>query len=256
MERRHGASVLVAVGVLAILVAFMDISGLPSALFVDVQLADIDPMYFALLVNFVIISALVYVSLRLFVPDWKLGLTSAGFASGLRRFAIPGVLAGVVSAMAFCVGLPFDSVPSVWKVMIEGIVYYAGVAIVEELYIRGLLLNLIEELACKNPNRTNIAIVASAVIFGLGHIPGVIGMGALVVAFKVASTVGMGLFFGMVYKKSGNLWVPIVLHWFIDVCALPYCFTTFSGYATISLVILLVTYIALGAYSIAVMAKK
>lgn len=52
--------------------------------------------------------------------------------------------------VAFFVGLfPFDEHPSVANVIVEGVVYYVGVAVVEELYVRGLLLNLIEKVFIK-----------------------------------------------------------------------------------------------------------
>lgn len=60
MNRRHSAKTLCVVGVLTVLIAFMDISGFPSALFVHIEFADIEPIYFALAVNFVIICALPY----------------------------------------------------------------------------------------------------------------------------------------------------------------------------------------------------
>lgn len=40
------------------------------------------------------------------------------------------------------------------------------------------------------------------------------------------------------------------------ICALPYCFTTFSGYKTISLIGLVIIYTLLGAYSIILMKQK
>lgn len=52
--------------------------------------------------------------------------------------------------VAFFVGLfPFDEHPSVANVIVEGVVYYVGVAVVEEFYVRGLLLNLIEKVFIK-----------------------------------------------------------------------------------------------------------
>lgn len=47
---------------------------------------------------------------------------------------------------------PFGCQPSIQKVFIEGVVYYIGVAIIEELYVRGLLLNLIEKMLAKSKN--------------------------------------------------------------------------------------------------------
>lgn len=39
----------------------------------------------------------------------------------------------------------------------------------------------------------------------------------------------MGIYFGVIYKKSNNLLIPIILHYFINLCALPYCFTTMTS---------------------------
>ena len=66
----------------------------------------------------------------------------------------------------------------------------------------------------------------------------------------------MGIYFGAIYKKTNNLWIPIILHFIIDVCALPYCFTTIQGYSNISLYIILPTYIVLGIYSLYIMKKE
>ena len=45
----------------------------------------------------------------------------------------------------------------------------------------------------------------------------------------------MGIYFGTIYKKTNNLWLPIILHFIINVCALPYCFTTITTYPNIGL---------------------
>ena len=70
------------------------------------------------------------------------------------------------------------------KVLIEGIIYYIGVAIVEELYVRGLLLNLIEKLCHNKRNKEIIAIILSSIIFGLGHIFGVLGQSVFYYNYK------------------------------------------------------------------------
>ena len=75
-------------------------------------------------------------------------------------------------------------------------------------------------------------------------------MGIWCILFKVVSTIGMGFYFGIIYKKTGNLWVPIIMHSFIDICALPYCFTQDMRYENVSLIILVITYVALAMYCI------
>lgn len=241
----------IVIPILTLLIAFMDITGIPTSLFLKLQIADIDPMYFTLMLNFVLIGIIAYLSLHFVCPEWKVGLQRKGLLLGLKKYGAQGVTISLVGFVAFYVGLmPFDANPSIAKVLIEGVIYYIGVAIIEELFIRGLLLNYIEKLFCKSKNSTMIAVVASSVIFGLGHIPGTIGMPPLVTVSKVVWTIGMGVFFGMVYKKTANLWVPIIIHFLINVCAIPYCFSSIQGYADLTLYIIVPAYIILGIYSI------
>ena len=167
------------------------------------------------------------------------------------------MIAAVISGIAFYIGLkPFDQQPTVLKILIEGIVYYLGVAAVEELYVRGLLLNLIEKILYRKKNNTWTAIVLSSLVFGIGHIFGTLGQPVLVIVVKVVWTVSMGLYFGTIYKKSNNLLLPVILHFVMDICALPYCFTTRNGYADISLYLILPTFVILGIYSLCLMKRR
>ncbi|MDD6039452.1 MAG: type II CAAX endopeptidase family protein [bacterium] len=234
--------------ILCLVIAVMDISGLPGVL-LHIQVADVDSYIIPLMVNFLIIGIVAWLVLKAFHINYDFGFTGDGLKAGLKKYALPGVLAGVLSFFAFLVGLyPFDYQPTIWKLMIEGVLYYVGVGIVEEFYVRGLFLNVVDALAAKKKNHTQIAILVSSVLFGLGHVPGMLGMGIGVITFKLISTIGMGLYFGTVYKKTGNLWVAVMMHTFIDICALPYCFTQNMRYEKVSLVILLLTYTALGIY--------
>lgn len=253
---------LIYIAVLTLLIAFMDITGIPSAFFVNIQIADIEPIYFTLMINFLIIGIIAFLFLRILCPKWTLGFTKTGLTDGFKKYGIIGVVVAIVGFIAFYVGLsPFDRQPSVAKVLVEGVIYYIGVAIIEELYVRGLLLNLIEKMfaenerrhalrpAYRNKNSTLIAVVLSSAIFGLGHIFGALNSSLLVIVSKVIWTIGMGIFFGMVYKKTNNLWLPIIIHFLINVCALPYCFSSVSGYADLTLYIIVPAYIILGIYS-------
>lgn len=214
-----------------------------------VNIADVDQYIIPLIINFILIGILTVAVLKLFHVTYRFGFSASGLREGLKKYAIPGIVAGVLSFAAFFIGLfPFDYRPTIWKILIEGVLYYIGVGIIEEFYVRGLFLNIVEEFAKSKDNKTEIAIIVSSVVFGLGHIPGIIGMGIGVMLFKVISTIGMGLYFGTIYKKTGNLWVPIIMHSFIDICALPYCFTQNMRYETVSISILVITYIALAIY--------
>lgn len=248
---------LIYIAILTLLIAFMDISGIPSTFFVSIQIADIEPIYFTLMINFGIIGIIAYIYLKLLCPTWKLGFTKTGLVDGLKSYGIVGVMIAIIGFIAFYIGLiPFDCQPSFEKVLVEGVIYYIGVAIIEELYVRGLLLNLIEKMCAERKNSTIVAVVLSSVIFGLGHIFGVLNQPLLVIVSKVVWTIGMGIFFGMVYKKTNNLWLPIIIHFVINVCALPYCFSSISGYADLTLYIVVPIYILLGIYSLIKLKKE
>lgn len=248
---------VIIIAVLTAVIAFMDMSGIPSCFFVNVNIADINPIYFTLMANFIIIGILAFVVKKCFCPNWRLGFQKDGLIVGLKKYGIIGFVVGIITCIAFYIGLqPFDASPSFWKVIVEGVIYYIGVAIVEELYVRGFLLNIIEKLFYKSKNKTVIAVILSSVIFGLGHIFGTLGQPFLVIISKVIWTIGMGMYFGVAYKKSNNIWIPIIIHFFINICALPYCFTTFSGYADVSLYIILPTYLILGGYSLYILKDK
>lgn len=247
---------LIIISVLTILLAFMDISGLPSVIFVNINILDINPIYFTLMINFIFILLISFFTLKYLCPSWKLGFNKNGIITGLKKYGIFGIVVGLITGVAFYIGLTFDATPSIWKVLIEGVIYYIGVAIVEELYVRGLLLNIIEKISYKRKNSTLLAIIVSSVIFGLGHIFGVFGEPILVIVTKVIWTIAMGIYFGAIYKKTNNLWIPIILHFIINICALPYCFTTNTSYPMISLYIILPTYLILGFYSLYIIKKR
>lgn len=248
---------LIIISILTILIAIMDITGIPSIFFININILDINPFYFTLMFNFLIIGLITFLVLKYICPDWKLGLKKEELKNGIKRYGIIGIIVGIISGIAFYIGLkPFNANPSIWKVLIEGIIYYIGVAIIEELYIRGLLLNVIEKIFYNKKNSTLIAIILSSVIFGLGHIFGTLGQSIIVIISKVIWTIGMGIYFGTIYKKTNNLWLPIIIHFLIDVCAIPYCFSNINGYPNISLYIIIPTYLLLGAYSIYIMRKK
>ncbi len=245
------------ISVLTLAIAFMDITGIPGAFFVNIQFADIEPFYFTLMINFLIIGIIAFLFLRILCPKWTLGFWKKGLKEGLKKYGVIGAVAAIMGFIAFYVGLsPFDRHPSIAKVLVEGVIYYVGVAIIEELYVRGLLLNLIEKIFAKSKNCTLTAVILSSVIFGVGHIFGVLNQPLPVIVSKVVWTVGMGMFFGMVYKKTGNLWLPIIIHFLINVCALPYCFSSINGYADLTLYIIVPVYIILGIYSFMELKKE
>lgn len=104
---------LIIIGVLTILLAFMDITGLPSSLFINIKVLDITPFYWILMFNFIIIAIITFFTLKYLCPSWKLGLNKNGIKTGLKKYGIIGIIVGVISGIAFYIGLqPFDYSPT------------------------------------------------------------------------------------------------------------------------------------------------
>ena len=237
--------------ILTLVIAFMEMTGLPARLFLNLQIGDVTPFYWTMMVNFLLMGGLAWGVLHLFCPGFQLGFQRAGFREGLQKYGYSLLLIGAITFIGFYVGLfPYDGHPSFLKVVIEGVLYHMGLALVEELYVRGLLLNLTERLLGKRPDRTFLAIFLSSLLFGLGHIPGPLGMPFYVIVSKLVWTVCLGFFLGMLYKRSGNLWLPVLAHFVINLAALPYCFSRTQGYAPLTLVIVVPAYVMLGIYSL------
>lgn len=241
---------------LAGLIAFLYISGIPAVFFVKVDWLDVDPTCIALLFN-IAITLLIGLGIKqLCIPKVSLGFRKAGFIVGIKKYWISCILAFLIPMLAFFFGLmPFNYTPTVWKVLIEGVIYYIGVGLIEELFCRGLLQNSIQNMASRRKNPELIAVLSAAFIFGAGHIFGMIGMPLLLIACKLIWAVGLGIYLGAVYVKTKNLWLVCFFHFVIDLCGLPFCFSTQKAYPTGSAIIILLAFVLLGMYGVMLLRK-
>lgn len=235
--------------IIAALVAFMYISGLPSAFVINITVADVDPVCVTLLINIAFAMIVGIALTKVFIPKFEIGFRSAQLVSGIRKYGISCIIATVIPFIAFCIGLfPFDYSPTIWKVIIEYIVYYIGVGIIEEFFCRGLLQNALEQMLCRMKHPQILAVTITAIIFGLGHVFGMIGMPPLFAVCKVVWAIGLGIYLGAIYVKTRNLWVVGLFHFVIDLCGLPFCFSTQKIYPPISATMVLCTFVAFGIY--------
>lgn len=77
---------IIMVATLTLLIAFMDISGIPGAMIFNIQIADIEPTYFSLMINFLMIGLIAFLYLKFLCPDWRLGLGRDGLACGMKEY--------------------------------------------------------------------------------------------------------------------------------------------------------------------------
>ncbi len=247
----------ISVTILTIIMTFMEMTALPAALFSNIQIRDIEPIYFSLMINFVLAFALCYVCRKTIIKEWNFGLQFQNIPNGLKKYGIPSIVATLIVAVAFCIGLsPFNNKPTIYRVIVEGIVYYIGVAIMEEIYLRGLLQNIIEKWFGIRNNAALFAVTISSALFGVGHIFGAFGQPILTIICKVVWATALGIYFGAVYIKTRNLWIPIILHFIVDLCGIPFCFSNSNQYPTIGLVCCLSMYLLLGIYGLYIIRKK
>ena len=237
--------------ILTLVMTFMEMSALPAALFFNIKFKDIEPIYFSLLLNFLMAFVICGVCRKTVLKNWTFGLHSEGIISGIKKYGLPALISTILVAISFCIGLsPLDNKPTVWRVIIEGIIYYVGVGVMEELYLRGLLQNIIEKLFGKNMNASLYAILIASALFGFGHIFGALGQPAVTVICKAVWATGLGVYFGAIYIKTRNLWVPIILHTLIDFCGIPVCFSSVGGYPALALGVSLLSFVLLGLYGV------
>lgn len=236
---------------MAVVMTVMEMTALPAALFVNVQVADIDPMYFTLMMNFLLAGALCGLWRCTLGRKWRFGVQVKGTAGALRQHGLPAVTATGIVALSFCAGLsPLTNQPTLWRVLVEGVVYYIGVGIIEELYLRGLLQNVLERCFDGHKRRTLYAVLITSALFGLGHIVGCIGQPLLTAVCKVLWAAALGVYFGAVYVCTRNLTAVIVLHAVIDFCGIPFCFSTSNQYPPIALAACVACFGALGIYGL------
>lgn len=199
MMKTNRKTELTIAAILALVMTFMEMTALPAALFVQIQFKDIDPIYFKLMINF-LIAFILCGSCRIFlIKEWRFGLCPDGITAGLKKYGLPSLIAAIAVAISFCIGLsPFDNKPTLWRVIIEGSVYYIGVGIMEELYLRGLLQNIIEKMFEKRKNASLYAILITSVLFGAGHIFGALNQPLATILCKAIWATGLGVYFGAV----------------------------------------------------------
>ena len=91
--------------ILTLIMTFMEMSALPAALFCNVKIKDINPIYITLMLNFLFAFVICWMCKKIFIKDWWFGLQFKGILSGLRKYGLPAVIATIIVTIFFCIGL-------------------------------------------------------------------------------------------------------------------------------------------------------
>lgn len=142
------------------------------------------------------------------IPLWKtLGVTARPQNARLCLFFIPMII--------LATGNIWDGIEahysgaSLWY----AIASMALVGFVEEMIFRGFLFR-----ALLKKDGPKVAVIVSAVTFGIGHIVNLLaGMATVKNLMMIIFAVAWGFVFTMVYYKSGSLLICILIHAVVDV---------------------------------------
>lgn len=108
-----------------------------------------------------------------------------------------------------------------WYMMVYGVFSIVGVGVREECIYRATIQNILAKKHANSVKGIWITVIIGAIIFGLTHVTNIFfGMDPLAVLAQVVSVTFVGLLFGAVYLRSGNIWVLILIHTLTDVTSL------------------------------------
>jgi uncharacterized protein len=124
----------------------------------------------------------------------------SGFLAG---FAIGALLIGVIYLVMYALGIAHLQAGSGFEGLTVAVLRPLSVSMLEELLFRGVLLRITEEVS-----GTAVAIVVSAVLFGLAHAanPGA-------TPFTIfALTAELGILLSLAYVLTRNIWLAVGIH--------------------------------------------
>ena len=236
---------LIVTWILAVVITIMYIGTLPLGLFIKWEPFGLEEWMVPSFLNTALCILIILVVLKAFQVPLDLKITGKGLALGLKQNALVFGVYLVLSLISCIINYaPFTACPTIIRVILQCGLLYIPVAILEEILLRGLVLNLLSEIFRKSEHRVLFAVGVSAALFAAGHIPSVIGMGSVASLSRFVTTLGVGMYFGYLYEKTNTLLVPIIYHYVLDMlCEIPQVFSGAdwteynSAYLMISLMI-------------------
>lgn len=169
----------------------------------------------------------------------KAGFTRTGFGRGLL-LGIPFYVIGICAAVVGNIGTDFSAItirPVSFLLLFTLNMFFVGMN--EEVMMRGLVLNVLREKYGETEKGEERAILLSALIFGLIHLPNLFFMSPVTVVAQAVNAASAGVLFAVIYLKSGNLWANVIIHMIVDFLSLfvGQCFVSGSSVLSVELTI-------------------
>lgn len=148
------------------------------------------------------------------------GFIKKGFFKGIV-YGIPFFVIGVASIFVSNVGLNWGQLSFLG--ISHLVLFTINMLLVganEEIWMRSLVLNSF--ISKYGAGRKSLwkAIIMSAIIFGLIHIPNLFFMEPLTVIVQVINAMSAGILFAVIFVKCKNIWAGIIVHAIVDWCSL------------------------------------
>lgn len=150
----------------------------------------------------------------------KVGFTSAGLGRGLL-LGIPFYVIGICAAIVGNLGTDLGTLtlrPVSFLLLFALNMFFVGMN--EEVMMRALVLNVFRMKYGETDEGNKKAVLLSALIFGLIHLPNVFFMSPTTVVVQAVNAASAGVLFAVIYLKSGNLWANIIIHMVVDFLSL------------------------------------
>ena len=127
---------------------------------------------------------------------------------------------GVYSAVVFMVIYEGERTLRPWYLIAVFVICMVFVGITEEFLCRGVLAELLLRHYGATKEGVWKAVIISGVLFGLAHLSNLMGADPVGVLVQCVIAAMMGMAFAAIYFRTGNIWVTVFLHAFVDICAL------------------------------------
>ena len=168
----------------------------------------------SLVLNEAVLASLVLILMLLFKNSYVFTQPHEKFSKGLF-YGLFYIIGSIIFVLMFGVMASFKFNPFVILNLTVGC-FLIGVA--EEFLCRGWLLNEFLERYGDSKKGVWFSIIISGIIFGLMHLGNIYTAGQDIPSTisQALSAAGTGIFLGLIYYKTKNIWSVIFLHGFWD----------------------------------------
>ncbi len=144
------------------------------------------------------------------------GLACGGYILVVSAFT---AVSGVAVRLEELGGNASKSIEPGWKILCFTVACLL-IGIGEESFFRGVVANLFWDKHAKDPAGVWTATIYSGLIFGAMHGINLISSDIVGVLVQMAAVIAMGMALTAIYYRSKNIWAVIILHAFLDFCAM------------------------------------